>query len=241
MKKILLITTLISSQLFAESISLSIPDITQPDKLVGTLEMLLLFTMLAMAPSMIFMITSFTRIVIVFSILKQALGLQATPPATVLTSLALILTFFIMKPVAVESYDNGIKPYMEKQIDYKVALEKGTLPFKEFMLKNTREKDLKLFMDIRGVEYPDKPIAKEIDFFTIAPAFIISELYTAFTIGILIFIPFLIIDLVVSSILMSLGFMMLPPTMVALPIKVLFFILIDGWYLITKSLTESFL
>lgn len=224
-----------------ESITLTLPDITQPEKLVGTLEMLLLFTIIGMAPSMIFMMTSFTRIVVVFSILKQALGLQSTPPATVLSSLALILTFFIMKPVAMESYNNGIEPYMNKQVDYKVAMEEGLKPFKVFMLKNTREKDLKLFIEIRGVEYPKTPNVKEIDFFTLAPAFLISELYNAFVIGILIFIPFLIIDIVVSSVLMSLGFMMLPPTMIALPIKILFFILIDGWYLLTKSLTESFL
>jgi|SaaInlLV_10m_DNA_4_1040232.scaffolds.fasta_scaffold19791_2 flagellar biosynthetic protein FliP len=224
-----------------ESITLTLPDITQPEKLVGTLEMLLLFTIIGMAPSMIFMMTSFTRIVVVFSILKQALGLQSTPPATVLSSLALILTFFIMKPVAMESYNNGIEPYMNKQVDYKVAMEEGLKPFKVFMLKNTREKDLKLFIEIRGVEYPKTPDVKEIDFFTLAPAFLISELYNAFVIGILIFIPFLIIDIVVSSVLMSLGFMMLPPTMIALPIKILFFILIDGWYLLTKSLTESFL
>jgi len=239
--KVFFTILIMSLSLFGEdSITLTLPDITQPDKLVGTLEMMLLFTIIAMAPSMVFMMTSFTRIVIIFSILKQALGLQATPPATVMSALALLLTFFIMKPMAIESYENGIQPYVEKKIDYKVALEKSIEPFKGFMLKNTREKDLKLFLDIRGQTLPENVETKDIDFFTLAPAFIISELYTAFTIGLLLFVPFLIIDIVVSSILMSLGFMMLPPTMVALPIKILFFVLVDGWFLITKSITESF-
>jgi flagellar biosynthetic protein FliP len=166
------------------------------------------------------------------------MGLQQSPPNQVLVSLSLILTFFIMQPYATTAWEQGIQPYMDKKIDYKVALEKSVSPFKKFMLKNTREKDLALFYRIKGGKNP-KNLA-DTSLITLMPAFIISELRVAFEIGFLIFLPFLVIDIIVSSILMSLGMMMLPPVMISLPIKLVFFIIIDGWHVIIGNLAQSF-
>lgn len=201
-------------------------------------QMVVLLTVLSLAPSILMMMTSFTRIVVVLSFLRTALGTQQTPPNTVLLSLALFLTFFIMAPTIQASYDQGIKPLMEGSMDEMEAVQKAVVPFKTFMLKHAREKDLTLFINLSKIKKPDDPMATPLQ--VVIPAFMISELRRAFEIGFLIFLPFLIIDMVTSSILMSMGMMMLPPVMIALPFKIIFFVLVDGWYLIAGSLVQSY-
>ncbi|MBO7154747.1 MAG: flagellar type III secretion system pore protein FliP [Campylobacter sp.] len=218
------------------NLSLSAPD--TPQQLVTSLNVLVVLTLLALAPSLIFVMTSFLRLVIVFSFLRQAMGTQQMPPTNVLISLALILTFFIMEPVAKQSYEQGIKPYLDEQISYQEAFERGSKPFKEFMIRNTREKDLALFYRIR--ELPNPTTIDDVPFTIAAPAFIISELKTAFEIGFLLYLPFLVIDMVVSSVLMAMGMMMLPPVMISLPFKLLIFVLVDGWNLLVGNLVASF-
>ena len=215
--------------------ALSAPD--TPQQLVSSLNVLVMLTLLFLAPSMILVMTTFTRFVIVFGFLRQALGTQQVPPTQLLVMLAMILTFYVMEPVGVKAYENGIKPYIEEKIGYEEAFEKGTLPFKSFMIRNTREKDLALFFRIRKLENP-QTIA-DVPLSIIIPAFVISELKTAFEIGFLLFLPFLVIDMVVASILMSMGMMMLPPVMISLPFKILIFVLIDGWNLIIGNLIAS--
>jgi len=215
--------------------ALSAPD--TPQQLVSSLNVLVMLTLLFLAPSMILVMTTFTRFVIVFGFLRQALGTQQVPPTQLLVMLAMILTFYVMEPVGVKAYENGIKPYIEEKIGYEEAFEKSTLPFKTFMVRNTREKDLALFFRIRKLQNP-QTIA-DVPLSIIIPAFVISELKTAFEIGFLLFLPFLVIDMVVASILMSMGMMMLPPVMISLPFKILIFVLIDGWNLIIGNLIAS--
>lgn len=202
------------------------------------LQVLLLLTLLSIAPALLLMLTSFTRLVVVFSILRHALGLQQTPPNQVLISLALFLTFFIMAPVFKEIYQNALKPYMNKEIGEEELFKRASTPLKEFMLKNTREKDLALFISLRNEEKPKN--REEVSLLTLIPAFMISELKTAFQIGFLLYIPFLVIDIVVSSVLISMGVLMLPPMMISLPLKLLLFVLVDGWNLLVMSLVKSF-
>ncbi|TWO30324.1 flagellar type III secretion system pore protein FliP [Campylobacter lanienae] len=218
------------------NLSLSAPD--TPQQLVTSLNVLIVLTILALAPSLIFIMTSFLRLVIVFSFLRQAMGTQQMPPTSVLISIALILTFFIMEPVAKQSYEQGIKPYLDEQISYQEAFDKGVKPFKEFMIRNTREKDLALFYRIR--QLPNPTTIDDVPLTIAAPAFIISELKTAFEIGFLLYLPFLVIDMVVSSVLMAMGMMMLPPVMISLPFKLLIFVLVDGWNLLVGNLVQSF-
>lgn len=201
-------------------------------------QMVLLLTVLSLAPSILMMMTSFTRIVVVLSFLRTALGTQTTPPNTVLLSLAMFLTFFIMTPTFQAAYDQGIKPMMENSMDEVEAMQKASVPFKQFMLKNTREKDLELFMNLSKTPKVEDAMATPLQ--VVIPSFMISELRRAFEIGFLIFLPFLIIDMVTSSILMSMGMMMLPPVMISLPFKIIFFVLVDGWYLIAGSLVQSY-
>lgn len=198
-----------------------------------------LVTILSLAPSIIMMITSFTRIIIVFSFLRSAIGLQQSPPNSVLISLALFLTAFIMAPTFEAAYDTGIEPLLEKKIDEKQAFERMVIPFKTFMQKHVRKQDLELFLDIAKAD-PQKDSYDNASLIVLTPAFMISELRRAFEIGFLLFIPFLIIDLVISALLMAMGMMMLPPVMVSLPFKIIFFILIDGWYMICGSLVKSY-
>ncbi|EAI5529131.1 flagellar type III secretion system pore protein FliP [Campylobacter lari] len=219
------------------NLSLSAPN--SPQQLVTTLNIVIVLTILALAPTIIFVMTSFLRLVVVFSFLRTALGTQTMPPNTILVTLALILTFFIMEPVATKSYNEGIKPYIAEQIGYEEAFTKGVKPFKDFMLKNTREKDLALFYRIRNLENP-KTI-NDVPLTVLVPAFMISELKTAFEIGFLLFLPFLVIDMVVSSVLMAMGMMMLPPVMISMPFKLLIFVLVDGWNLLIQNLVKSFL
>jgi len=217
------------------NLSLSAPD--TPKQLVTSLNVIVVLTLLFLAPSLVLVATTFTRFVIVFGFLRQALGTQQVPPTQVLVLLAMVLTYFVMEPVASKAYDQGIKPYVEEKIGYEEAFEKTTLPFKNFMIRNTREKDLALFVRIRNIENP-KTVA-DVPLSVVIPAFLISELKTAFEIGFLLFLPFLIIDMVVASILMSMGMMMLPPVMISLPFKILIFVLIDGWNLLIGNLITA--
>lgn len=220
------------------TVNLSLTAPSSPRQLVTTLNVVLVLTLLILAPSLILVMTSFTRLIIVFSFLRTALGTQQSPPTQILISLALALTFFIMEPVAKESYNTAIKPYMDNQISYETAFERGVEPFKKFMLKNTREKDLALFFRIRNLPNPESEA--NVPLSVLIPAFMISELKTAFQIGFLLYLPFLVIDMVVSSILMAMGMMMLPPVIISLPFKILVFVLVDGFNLLIGNLVASF-
>lgn len=222
----------------APMINLSISGVNEPAQFVKTINIAVILTLMALAPTLLLMVTSFTRIIIVFSLLRQAMGLQQTPPTQIVVSLSLILTIFIMEPYGKKSWEEGIKPYMDEKIGYEIAIEKGLKPFKEFMIKNTRESDLALFYRIK--KEPNPKNIDDVPLTLLMPSFIVSELRTAFEIGFLIFLPFLVIDIIVASILMSLGMMMLPPVMISLPIKIIFFIIIDGWQLIIGNLAQSF-
>jgi len=219
-------------------ISVQIGESTDPAELSTTLQIVILMTVLALAPSIIIMVTSFIRFTIVLSFLRQAMGINQMPPGQLLIALALILTFFVMSPVINRSYDEGIKPYMDNTIDKEEAFTKAVAPFRKFMLAQTREKDLALFVDIARIEAPEN--SDDIPLQVLVPGFVISELRTAFQIAFVLFVPFLVIDMVVASVLMSMGMMMLPPIIVSLPFKILLFVLVDGWYLLVKSLVESF-
>jgi len=219
-------------------VSVEVGDIKDPSDLSTTLQIILLLTVLTLAPSLLIMLTSFIRIAVVLAFLRQAMGSNQMPPNQLLVGLALILTFFIMSPIANKSYTEGIKPYMEEKMSGEEAYEKAVEPFRKFMLAQTREQDLALFVNIAGLEAPDN--AKDIPLQVLVPGFVISELRTAFQIAFVVFIPFLVIDMVVASVLMSMGMMMLPPVIVSLPFKILLFVLVDGWYLLVKSLVESF-
>lgn len=197
-----------------------------------------LLTCLSLAPSILIMASSFTRIIIVLSMLRNALGLQQTPPNMVLMSLALFLTLFTMMPILKTIYQEAYQPYQAHKLPFKQALEKAEAPLKTFMLKQTRERDLALMLQLAKEPLPNKASAVELHH--LVPAFLLSELQTAFQIGFMIFLPFLLIDLIVSGILMTLGMMMVPPMSIALPIKILLFVLIDGWNLIIEALVSSF-
>lgn len=201
-------------------------------------QLLGILTILSLAPSILIMMTSFTRIIVVLSFLRTAIGIQQTPPNTVMISLALFLTFFIMAPTFTKAYQQGLEPLINEEIDEVTAFERGIEPFKEFMLVHVREADLELFMELSETGPIEEPLATPIQ--VLIPAFMISELRRAFEIGFMLFLPFLIIDMVTASILMSMGMMMLPPVMISLPFKIVFFVLVDGWYLISGSLIQSF-
>ncbi len=219
-------------------ITIGVDQSEDPADLSVTLQILLLLTVLSLAPSLIITMTSFTRIIVVLSFLKHALGTQQMPPAQLMVGLALILTFFIMAPVFTQAYEEGVKPYTEGTIDRTEALERGLAPIRAFMLKQTREKDLGLFVRIANL--PKPATADDVPLRALVPGFVVSELRVAFQIGFVLFIPFLIIDMVVASVLMSMGMLMLPPIMVAMPFKILLFVLVDGWFLVVQSLVTSF-
>jgi flagellar biosynthesis protein FliP len=202
------------------------------------LQLIALLTVLSLAPSILVMVTSFTRIVVVLSLLRTALGTATAPPNAVLISLAMFLTAFVMWPTFVTAYDAGVRPLIANEITPEQAFERAADPFRVFMQKNVRDKDLKLFQDLSGQPVPDKP--EDMSLRVLVPSFMISELKRAFEIGFLLFLPFLIIDLVVASVLMSMGMMMLPPVVVSLPFKLIFFVLVDGWHLVAGSLVQSY-
>jgi len=212
---------------------------TEPEKVSSLIQLVILLTILSLAPAILLMATSFTRIIIVLSLLRHALGTQTMPPNQVVIGLSLFLTFFIMAPVFNRVNDEALKPYYEEQISGEQAFEKGSAPVKAFMLKQVREKDLALFVKMANDKRPARP--EDISLSTLIPAFAISELKTAFQIGFMIYLPFLVLDMVVASVLLSMGMMMLPPVMVSLPFKLLLFVLVDGWYLIVGFLVKSFL
>lgn len=201
-------------------------------------QMLVLLTLLTFLPAIVMSLSSFTRIIIVFHFLRQALGTQEAPSNQILIGLALFLSFFIMNPTLMAIYDGAYTPWSKGEIDQTQAIEKGAQPLKTFMLKATREQDLKLFVDMAGGERPKTP--DDIPMRAVVPAFMISELKTAFQIGFVLFLPFLVIDMVVSSVLLSMGMMQLPPVVVSLPFKVLLFIMVDGWSLVITSLVKSY-
>jgi len=220
------------------SVRIAIGESDEPADLAITLQILLLITILSIAPTILIMLTSFTRMVVVFSFLRQAMGTQQMPPNQVIISLALFLTFFVMAPVWKDINYNALQPYLAKEVSYQAALDKASQPLKAFMLKQTREKDLALLMKVAQLPKP-KSVA-DVEMTTLIPAFVMSELRIAFQIGFLIYVPFLILDMVVSCVLLSMGMMMLPPIMISLPFKLLLFVLVDGWYLIVGSLIRSF-
>lgn len=211
---------------------------SSPKDFVDNLKILVMMTVLTLLPSIVMMTTSFTRIIVVFGFLKNALGTQNAPPSQVLTGLALFLTFFIMMPTYNEINTKALQPYINNQITQQQAYEAGKKPLKTFMLKQTYQNDLKLFLE--EAKITKKISNDQIPLHVLVPAFIISELKTAFIMGFLIYIPFVIIDFVVASVLMSMGMFMVPPAMVSLPFKILLFVMVDGWYLIVKSLIISF-
>lgn len=226
------------------NISVDNPD--TPKEYVDNLKLLILFTVLTLLPSFIVMMTSFTRIIVVFSFLRGAIGTQQAPPNQVLIGLSICLTIFIMAPVYSQINKEAVTPYINNEISQEKAMEIGAKPLRNFMLKQTRQKDLSLFIDVSKIDkntiYNDKNklITDKLPMYIVVPSFVISELRTAFSIGFLLYIPFLIIDLVVASVLMSMGMFMLPPVMVSLPFKLLLFVMVDGWHLLVKSLITSF-
>ncbi len=219
-------------------VNLSITPANGKEDYSTAIQILILLTILSFGPAFITLMTSFTRIIVVFFFLRSAMGTQQAPPNQVLIGLALFLTIFIMAPVFNQINQDAIQPYLNNKITQKEALDRGAVPLKKFMLKQTREKDLLLFMDLAKM----KPVGnvKELPLYVIVPSFVISELRIAFQIGFLLYLPFLVVDLVVSSVLLSMGIMFLPPVMVSLPFKILIFVLTDGWYLIVESLIKSF-
>ncbi|HIN20851.1 MAG TPA: flagellar biosynthesis protein FliP [Rhodospirillales bacterium] len=208
------------------------------DATARIIQIIALITILSLAPSILVMVTSFIRIMVVLSFLRTALGTQQTPPNQVLISLALFLTVFVMMPTFEKAFDQGIQPLIAGEIDEGEAFNRSVGPFRDFMMSHVREQDLGLFVDIGKI--PEEEARREMPMRVLIPAFMISELRRAFEIGFLIFVPFLIIDMVVASVLMAMGMMMLPPIIIALPFKIIFFVLVDGWFLIVGSLVRSF-
>ena len=219
-------------------ISIDVAQGENPGKVGVVLQIFLLMTVLSLAPSILVMVTCFTRISIVLSLLRQAIGAAQLPPTQVIIGLSLFLTFFVMTPVWQNVHQEAVKPYLDNQLTSSEAFERAIIPIRGFMIKQTREKDLALMVSIAKMERPKN--MDDVPTTVLIPAFIISELKTAFQIGFMLYIPFLIIDMVVASVLLSMGMMMLPPVMVSLPFKLMIFVLTDGWYLIIGSLVKSF-
>jgi flagellar biosynthetic protein FliP len=219
-------------------INISLGETGDPGKIGAGIKILVLMTVLSLAPSIIITMTSFVRIVVVMSFLRQALGTQSAPPNQVMAGLSLFMTFFIMQPVFMKMYSEAFVPFSQEKLSLEAAFTKGMTPLREFMINQTREKDLALFVEMAKIPRPQT--VDDVPTHVVIPAFIISEMRTAFTIGFLIYIPFLVLDMVIASVLMSMGMMMLPPVMISLPFKLMLFVLVDGWYLIAGSLMKSF-
>ncbi len=220
------------------NINIGLGQTNNPQQVVGALQILLLLTVLTLAPTLLVMVTSFTRIIVVLSFVRTAMGTQSTPPNQVLVGLALLLTFFVMNPVIKQINNDAVQPYVQKKISQSVALDRAAQPLRTFMFKQTREKDIQLFYSIS--KEPRPASQKDVPTYLLVPAFVLSELKTAFEIGFAVYIPFIIIDMVTASILLSMGMMMIPPVIISLPFKVLIFILVDGWDLIVSALFQSF-
>lgn len=235
---LLLTSCATSPELASPGVTIQIGEGGSSNQVSTGIQLLLLFTVLSLAPSILILMTSFTRIIIVFSLLRNAIGAPTVPPSQVLIGLALMLTVFIMSPVYVQIDKEAIQPYLSNKINQETAMTNAMKPIREFMFKQTRQKDLELFLSMNKQPRPNN--YDDISNVVLMPAFVISELRTAFTMGFVIYIPFLIIDMVISSVLLSMGMMMLPPSVVSLPFKLLLFVMVDGWYLISQSLMLSF-
>ncbi|MCD4720238.1 MAG: flagellar type III secretion system pore protein FliP [Desulfobacula sp.] len=220
------------------SLQLNVQTAKTPEEVAVVLEIIALLTILALAPAILILMTPFTRLVVVFHFLRQAMGTQSSPPNQVIVGLALFMTFFIIKPVAQEIYQQSLNPYLERQIAFDMAFEKAQVPIRKFLLRNTRQSDLALF--IKGADIKKPETRDDVSLLVLIPAYVISELKTAFIIGFVLYIPFLVIDMVVASVLLAMGMMMLPPIMISLPFKLMLFVLVDGWHLISGSLLKSF-
>jgi len=242
---ILLLFIFTDSNLFAQqSQTVPLPNLginlgtsDKPEDLAVTLQLLLLLTILSLAPSILIMTTSYLRIIIVFHFLKTALGTQQMPPNQLLAGVALFITFFIMTPTWNEFNKNALQPYLDKEINIDEAYDKGIEPLRDFMLKNTRPEELKFFLELANMERPNSHA--DLPIHVLIPSFVLSELRAGFIIGFFLFIPFVMVDMIVSSILMSMGMMMLPPMMISMPFKILLFVLVDGWNLVVGSVVRS--
>lgn len=241
-KLIFFLVLLIGSASFAQvtlpSVNLGFKTTDNPAEVVNTIKLIIIMTILTLAPAILIMMTGFTRIIIVLSFLRQALGVQQMPPNQLLVGLALFLTFFIMRPAFEEMNTNAIQPYLANKITQDAAIDAGLAPLRRFMFTQTRDKDLSLFVRLAKVEQPKT--RADVPTMVLVPAFIISELKTAFEIGFIIFLPFLVIDIVAASVLMAMGMMMLPPIVISLPFKIMLFVLVDGWSLLIGSMVNSF-
>ena len=229
---------LLPEQAWAQAFTFDLGSETTGTNTGRIIQLIALITVLSLAPSILVMMTSFTRIVVVLSFLRTAIGLQQTPPNSVIVSLALFLTAFVMMPTLEAVYDEALEPLIAEEITEFEALDRAQAPVRDFMLRHVRESDLRLFLDLTDTDAVEDPDATPLR--ALIPAFMISELRRAFEIGFLLFLPFLIIDMVVASILMSMGMMMLPPVMISLPFKLIFFVLVDGWYMVAGSLVQSY-
>jgi len=220
------------------NINIGVGNVDNPAEMSASLQILFLLTVLSLAPSILIMMTSFTRIIIVLSFMRSALATQQAPPNQVIVGMALFLTFFVMAPTWSQINQNALQPYMEEKINQEQALGNAVKPLREFMFNQTREKDLALFVKLS--ENPRPKTYDDVPTMVLIPAFVLSEMKTAFQIGFMLFIPFIVIDMIVASSLMSMGMIMLPPMMISLPFKILLFVMVDGWYLLTRSLVLSF-
>lgn len=240
-KRMITLLLLFVVPLFAESLptlTVSLGDTNNPQDVSTVIQVVFLVTILSLAPSILVMMTSFVRLIIVFSFVRRALGVQMMPPNQVLVGLSLFLTFFIMSPTFSEMNERGLQPYLNEKISFQDGLKEAGIPMKKFMLRQVHEKDVALFL--RVSDKPTPATAMDITFDVLIPAFMISELKTAFIIGFVIYIPFLVLDMIVASILLSMGMMMLPPIMISLPFKIILFVMVDGWNLVVKQLIGSF-
>ncbi len=220
------------------SVNLGFKTLSNPNEIVNTIKIILVLTVLTLAPAILILMTSFTRLIIVFSFIRQAIGTQQMPPNQVLVGLALFLTLFIMSPSITEINKNAIQPFLANSIDHEKAFDAGMIPLRRFMFNQTRDSDLSLFVRMSKI---DKPQSRaDVPSSVLIPAFVVSELKTAFQIGFIIYLPFLVIDMVIASVLMAMGMMMLPPVVVSLPFKIMLFVLVDGWGLIVGSMMKSF-
>ncbi len=244
MKKIFLMLSIFlfgswaMAQVTLPTVNLGFKTTDNPNEVVNTIKLVLIMTVLTLAPAILIMMTGFTRIIIVLSFLRQALGVQQMPPNQLLIGLSLFLTFFVMGPAFKELNENGVQPYLAGKISQDVAMENSLAPLRKFMFHQTRDQDLALFIKLAKIEKPKT--RADVPTIVLVPAFIVSELKTAFQIGFMIFLPFLVIDIVASSVLMAMGMMMLPPVVISLPFKIMLFVLVDGWGLLIGSMVKSF-
>lgn len=235
---ILLAPQMADAQVTLPDVTLGFKSTENPEEVVSTIKIILMLTVLTLAPAILILMTSFTRIIVVFSFLRQALGTQQMPPNQLLVGLSLFLTFFIMGPAFSEINEKALKPYLNSEISQSAALDEAARPLRKFMFNQTREEDLMLFLKMSKVESPRT--RADVPTMVLIPSFVISELKTAFQIGFIIYLPFLVIDMVIASVLMAMGMMMLPPVVISLPFKIMLFVLIDGWSLLVGSIVKSF-